>query len=53
LRAVSIVEYIIAAGITPQRLQAEGLSQYHPIASNATPEGRAANRRADIVILYP
>lgn len=54
LRAVSIVTFLSQhGGIAPVRLAAEGLSQFHPAASNATPGGRALNRRADLVILYP
>lgn len=53
LRAVSIVEFLSQHHIAPGRLQAMGLGQYHPVATNATPEGRARNRHADIVILYP
>jgi len=54
MRSVSIVEYLTTkGGIKPHRLQAEGLGEYNPVASNATPQGRARNRRADIVILYP
>jgi chemotaxis protein MotB len=37
----------------PQRLSAAGYAEYHPVASNDTPEGRARNRRVDIVILNP
>lgn len=40
-------------GVDPKRVFAAGYGEYRPIASNLTPEGRAANRRADIVILYP
>jgi chemotaxis protein MotB len=53
MRAVSIVEFFAANGVKPARLQAEGLGQYHPVASNKTPEGRAKNRHADILVLYP
>jgi len=37
----------------PQRLSAAGYAEYHPVASNDTAEGRARNRRLDIVILNP
>ncbi len=40
-------------GVDAKRLVASGFGEHRPIASNLTPEGRAANRRADIVILYP
>ena len=33
------------------RLSAAGYSEFHPRADNATAEGRARNRRVDIVIL--
>ena len=35
----------------PERLAAAGYAEYHPIASNDTVQGRAQNRRVDIVIL--
>ncbi|HMD96043.1 MAG TPA: flagellar motor protein MotB [Terriglobia bacterium] len=37
----------------PARLSAGGYAEFHPAASNDTPEGRALNRRVDIVILPP
>lgn len=37
--------------IAPDRLSAAGYAEFHPLASNETPEGRAANRRVDLVIL--
>ena len=36
---------IIALGISPERLTAEGFGQQFPIADNSTPEGRQQNRR--------
>lgn len=38
-------------GIPPARMAAAGRSEYQPVASNSTEEGRAANRRTRIVIL--
>jgi len=38
-------------GIAPARITAAGRSEYIPVSSNDTPEGRAANRRTRIVIL--
>lgn len=40
-------------GVDAKRLVASGYGEHRPSASNLTPEGRAVNRRADIVILYP
>ena len=37
--------------IPPDRLSAAGFAEFHPIASNSTPEGRATNRRVDVVVL--
>ena len=38
-------------GLPPERLSVSGYGAFRPIADNRTPEGRAANRRVDIVIL--
>ncbi len=37
--------------IPPQHLSAAGYAEFHPVASNDTPEGRAENRRVDLVIV--
>jgi|SRR2546426_977409 len=51
-RATFLLHYLISNGkISPQRLSAVGYGEYHPIAPNNTPEGRAANRRVDVVVL--
>ncbi|MBI5237463.1 MAG: OmpA family protein [Deltaproteobacteria bacterium] len=50
-RALKILKYLIDdAGFEPRRLAAIGYGEYRPIASNDTPEGRAKNRRVDILI---
>ena len=51
-RATEIVRLLIVRnGYNPNLLSAAGYAEYHPIAPNATPQGRARNRRVDIVIL--
>jgi len=51
-RASNVVRFLQdSVGIDPKRLQAVGLSQYHPIASNATVKGRSQNRRIEIALL--
>ncbi|HQZ37891.1 MAG TPA: OmpA family protein [Vicinamibacterales bacterium] len=50
-RATEVVAFFIDSGLMPDRLSAAGYSEYHPRAGNDTPEGRARNRRVDIIIL--
>jgi chemotaxis protein MotB len=51
-RASAIVRVLIVDHhFPPDRLSAAGYAQYHPIASNLTAQGRAQNRRVDIVVL--
>jgi two-component system, OmpR family, copper resistance phosphate regulon response regulator CusR len=51
-RATELVRLLILdRRFAPERLSAAGYAEYHPIASNLTAEGRAQNRRVDIVIL--
>ena len=51
-RATEVVRFlIINHRFGPERLSAVGYAEYHPVASNLTPNGRAQNRRVDIVIL--
>jgi chemotaxis protein MotB len=37
--------------IPPEKLSAAGYAEFHPIDTNATAEGRANNRRVDLVVL--
>gem|GEM_PF-499565 len=51
-RATSIVHYLLTHHqFKPTRLSAAGYGEFRPIASNNSAEGRAQNRRVDIVIL--
>ena len=48
-RAVSVRTYLLGKGIAPERLTAVGYGEDLPIADNGTKEGRAANRRVELV----
>lgn len=51
-RATNVVElFVEQVGIDPQKLVAAGYSEYKPITTNDTAEGRSKNRRVDIIIL--
>ena len=49
-RAVSIVKFLESNNISPARMSATGHSFYRPVASNDTGDGRAKNRRTDILL---
>jgi len=48
-RADSVRKYIIDKGIDPTRVTAVGFGERFPIADNSTPEGRAKNRRIEMI----
>lgn len=50
-RAKSVYDYLMQQGISSDRMVYEGRGVHDPIASNDTPEGRALNRRVEIIIL--
>jgi outer membrane protein OmpA-like peptidoglycan-associated protein len=49
-RASAVRDYLIRQGLPADQIKAKGYGKERPIASNATPEGRAQNRRVEIVI---
>jgi chemotaxis protein MotB len=49
-RAASVVHLFMRKGIEPTRMSAIGFAEFHPIADNATADGRRENRRVVIVI---
>ena len=49
-RAISVADALIRNGVQRERLYVAGNSSRNPVASNATPEGKAMNRRVEILI---
>ena len=50
-RAVTVARYLIDQGVPANRISAAGYADTEPVASNETDEGRAQNRRIEIVLL--
>lgn len=50
-RAKAVYDYLILCGIDPSRLTYRGYGETRPVATNDTPEGRAANRRTTLTPL--
>ncbi len=53
VRASTVVRLFQDSGVAPWRLTATGYGEQRPVASNATPEGKARNRRVNITIDAP
>ncbi len=49
-RAEAVRSYLTSRGYEPDRISARGMGKDSPVASNSTAEGRANNRRVEIVI---
>lgn len=51
IRSTSVVRILTETyGVNPLQIQPSGRGEYKPVDSNATPEGRARNRRTEIII---
>jgi chemotaxis protein MotB len=50
-RAISVVKILVADGVNPENISAAGYGEYRPVADNDTPEGRAQNRRMEIILM--
>jgi OOP family OmpA-OmpF porin len=48
-RAQSVADYLMSSGVSSSRLNPVGMGESSPVASNDTREGRAQNRRVDII----
>ena len=49
-RAQAVANYLIQSGVLPARIFTAGFGETRPVASNASPQGRQANRRVEMVI---
>jgi outer membrane protein OmpA-like peptidoglycan-associated protein len=49
-RAASVANYLASRGVDQRRVSTMGFGPSQPVASNATPEGRAQNRRVEVSI---
>ncbi len=49
-RAQAVADELVAAGVARQRLSTRGLGEASPVNSNDTPEGRAQNRRVEVIV---
>jgi len=49
-RAETVLLFLVGQGVDSQRIRAVGKGERNPIASNRTAEGRANNRRVEIIV---
>ena len=52
-RANEVVRYLTSKGINPSIISAKGRGETHPVAPNETAQGRAQNRRIEVVVEQP
>jgi OOP family OmpA-OmpF porin len=50
-RAEAVKRILVGFGVGPERLDVVGYGEAKPIATNATPEGRALNRRVELDVI--
>jgi len=49
-RAINVTRYLQQQGIDPMMLSAVAYGEYHPVAKNNSDEGKAKNRRIEIIL---
>jgi outer membrane protein OmpA-like peptidoglycan-associated protein len=52
-RAQAVKDYLVRAGYDASLIQVSGMGEAQPVADNASPEGRANNRRVEIIVKQP
>jgi outer membrane protein OmpA-like peptidoglycan-associated protein len=49
-RAASVKDFLVAQGVSPSNIASQGFGKTNPVAENSTAEGRAQNRRVNLVV---
>jgi chemotaxis protein MotB len=49
-RADNVMQFMIARGVNPRLVSAQGFGEKDPVASNDTPQGQAQNRRVELTL---
>jgi outer membrane protein OmpA-like peptidoglycan-associated protein len=49
-RATSVADYLVSRGVGQARIMTAAGGEDHPVASNATDQGRSANRRVEVTL---
>jgi len=49
-RAESVMAFLVSQGVSPSMVSARGYGEANPVASNATPAGKAQNRRVELTL---
>jgi outer membrane protein OmpA-like peptidoglycan-associated protein len=49
-RAASVKDFLVAQGVSPNNMASQGFGKTNPVADNSTGEGRAQNRRVNLVV---
>ena len=52
-RADNVVDFLMRKGVDKNLISAQGMGESNPVASNATPDGRAQNRRIEVTLVGP
>jgi chemotaxis protein MotB len=50
-RAIAVVDLLVKSGLASDRVSAASFAEFQPADTNRTPEGRAANRRIEIIVV--
>src|SRR5690606_22424911 len=50
-RAIEVVGFLIESGMPAEQVGAAGYGEFDPVADNSSPEGRAQNRRIEIILM--